>query len=95
MSDAITTRRSCANLLVPLGIWPQGPHGLAGSPDFLVVDLLQLLFQVFPVCAASVEFKRLASLSAVFYGLVQLLKYRLVGCLENWGPVESTAACCG
>ena len=61
-----------------------------GTPDLLLVDLLELLREVLTVCGAAVELETATGLRAVLHALVQALKDRQVGLLEHLCPVERT-----
>lgn len=62
------------------------------AEDALVVDLARLLGKLLAVVRLAVELERAAGLGAVADRGVELLKDRLVGGLEDRGPVEGATA---
>ena len=63
-----------------------------GTPDLLLVDLLELLREVLAVSRAAVELERFPSLGTVLDALVELLEHGHVGLLKDGRPVERTTA---
>jgi hypothetical protein len=86
---------------------PETSDGLSGSPDLLLVNLVELLLEIISVCLSGVELERSSGLGTVSNRLVKSLEYgkvspvdqrsSLIYCrgdslLELGGPVESTSS---
>ena len=67
------------NSLQPKKTHAESPDGLAGTPDLLVVDLVELFLQVLAVGLARVEVERAAGLGTILDRLVEGLKDGQVG----------------
>ena len=66
-------------------------YGLTSPPDFLVINLLELLGKVLAVRGTAVEFQRFTSFSAVLDTLVELLEDGEVRLFEDGSPIERSA----